>query len=173
MYKMNDKSAAIRTIPNCLNSIKDNDSNIVDNGVYNDKIQKQIIDFQSDTGIKATGIVDYETFQKLYEKYFEKHKMNFIEENLGQRFISEIKFGAYNKHVAIYNDMLNTVLKHYGIYHRARESMHFSNDTLENERSVQKIFGLNYDVPKTEFLYRLISELKIIRKNPKTFYQTE
>lgn len=70
MRKIDDKKAFIKEIQRFLIRVTPNgEALIFESGIYDERTRAAVRSFKSDNGLSEDTVVDYETFDLLYEKY--------------------------------------------------------------------------------------------------------
>ena len=158
MYRINDKSAAIRNIQKFLARIS-SDRAVVPNGVYDENTRLAIVDFQSRMGIAPSGTVDRRTLDMIYSEYISKINNDTLAKGVGSFISFPLREGEMNEAVIHLNKTLSDLLDHYGITHRLRSSSFYSTETAEAVKIMRKIYLLPEDTLVDEELYiRMIAD---------------
>lgn len=136
MYRINDRTSAIKNIQSYLRAIFVGEINIVPSGVYDDKTRLAVLEFQRNNGLEPNGVVDLFTFELLYSSYREK----LIEDRVGKRIDLPFYPGDYSDEMREINKMLSSLLDYYRIDHRVTENGYYSKETSEAVKNMRKIY---------------------------------
>ena len=157
MYRVYDKSEAIRSVQRYLIVAGDPDIFIVPTGVYDDNTRLSVIDFQTRFDLKPTGEVDYETFTLLYDEYV------LLTKDIETRDITDsfIQFpllpGKASNGMAHINLTLGRILDYYGFAHRLRGNNFYSEETALAVGILRDVYMLDKkDYIDEEFYRRMI-----------------
>lgn len=156
MYRIYDTASLIREIQIYLGLVGNPDIIVVPSGVYDDNTRLSVEDFQREQGLDASGVVNLETFDKLYEVYV---IMRDIEElnNKKHSFISfPILPGKSSDGMIHINKMLAELLDYYGYTHNLRESSFYSVESEKAIKILSEILGIEYNGAIDEILYMRI-----------------
>ena len=69
MYRIDDRSSAIKEIQEYLRIVGNKNILVVPTGIYDENTRLSVLDFQINNEIAADGIVNIITFIKLYDAY--------------------------------------------------------------------------------------------------------
>ena len=148
MYSIYDKESAINQVLRYLN--------LSENGIYSEKARSAVRLHQRNNGIEENGIVDFITFNSLYNDY----KISQNKKNAGQGILTDktfpYSFGNQGTDVSIINAMLSDVLEDYTYFGYVPRGSYFSRDTADAVKMLSKVFGLSErDAVDEEFFERL------------------
>ena len=169
MYKMYDRSEAIKEIQKYLQEIGISDTYIAPNGIYDEKTGEAVLYYQQERGLSPTGKVEKETFDKLYFEYNRKRIIDKTDEITRQNDIFPFKLGDYGEDIRVFNRLLKQLLDYYGKNHSLRDSAIYSDETESAHIEARRIFGLDSGVADQIFYNRLLKETESIRKISKSF----
>lgn len=162
MYRINDRSAAIKQVQKHLRALEGNE-NLVINGVFDERTRSAIKDFQRKSLIKESGIIDNITFTALYQMYLIKEKERRITKIAGISF--PVYEGYYGNEMHVINRNLRLLLDYYDADHHVREGVFFGRNTGDGVEALRRIFmmpnGRYIDAPMYE---RMIDDLSSINK---------
>ena len=158
MYRINDKSAAIRTVQNYLSIVGGFEAFLASTGVYDDNTRRAVYDFQAENGLVANGVVNRETLEKLYDAVSSAEIIKKTRENYS--FISfPVLPGQINDQLLIINGMLLRLLNHYRLPHSLRMSRFYSSATSEAVKMIRRIYLLEeVDLIDEELFSRMIND---------------
>ena len=159
MYRIYDTPSAIREVQIYLSLAGNPDIVVVPSGVYDDNTRLSVADFQRVEELNETGVVDRETFERLYEVYVILRDANELN-NQVESFISfPILPGQSSRGMIHINGMLGRLMTHYGLTHNLRESSFYSPETEEAVRELRKIYLLdNKELIDEIFYMRMIKD---------------
>lgn len=165
MYRIDTRQSVINEIQRYLASLGYRDYPVIPNGVYDSNTREAVRRFQSESALSETGIVDYETFIRLYKKY----KDITFKNELRKRDVLGIKFpitpGETREEMLYINRLIASLLDNHGIYHRIRKNDYFSRESEAGVLALKKIFGMSGDGIINEYFYsRMLSERKSIEE---------
>lgn len=159
MYRIDNRESVIREIQKYLRELGYRDIPILENGMFDRNTRLSVLRFQEERSLPKTGIVDYETFQFIYEEYLRKKLKDEIARNNPFRFKFPIKVGDRSESVFFINQTVAKLLDSYGYPHRIQKSEYFSEETKRGVVQLLQIFGLEGDGSIDEELYlRLLDE---------------
>lgn len=139
MYRINDKSAAIRELQKYLRAIGYDGLTIVPSGIYDESTRAAVERFQAENGIPKSGAVDYNTHTRIYDRHKENLKARKSSEKRSLPFLK----GAYNEDIREINRCIKKIMDYYGLAHRIQNSAYFSEETERCVMLLRKIFGLS------------------------------
>ena len=172
MYKMYDKSSAIKEIQIYLDKIGVSKLYISPNGIFDEETKAAVMNFQRENGIQATGIIDKKSFDLLYKEYLKESDVKKADNKTRQNNSKEYKLGDYGDDVKKLNEMLILLLEYFGLFHTIRSSSYYSDSTEQARNTALEIFGLDDTVDFAMFYRRLEKEIETIKYEKKMF-QTE
>ena len=142
MYRIYDKTEAIRSLQRYLTVAGNPDIFIMPSGVYDENTKLSVLDFQAKNNLTSTGIVDYETFTAIYKSYLKLTEA----EILNKRFDSFIQFPIYpgkiSDGMSHINRMMRNILNYYGITNRLNESNFYSEESTLAVKTLRQIYLL-------------------------------
>ena len=142
MYRINDRSEAIRRVQRYLTVAGNPEIFVAPTGVFDDNTRLSVIDFQKSKRIEESGVVDKITFDLLFEDF------TFINEreSIREKFDSFITFplfpGEMSDGMMHINRTLSRLLNHYGLPNDVRNSNFYSPATSIAVGLLQKIYLL-------------------------------
>lgn len=160
MYRIDNRQSVISELQRYLGKLTERDTPVVPNGRYDGNTREAVKRLQRGAGIPATGIVDYVTFNMLYEKY----KDVTFKEELYESDILGIKFpimpGETREEMIYINRLISSLLDCYRIYHRIRKNEYFSSESERGVTALKKIFGMSGGGIDEYFYSRMLKERK-------------
>lgn len=159
MYKVYNKSDAVKQVQNYLAQVGNLDFFVAPTGIFDSNTRSAVKEFQSREGLNDTGVVDKTTFDLLYQKSaFEQIKYDVSKAT--KSFISfPIYYGDRADGMDRINHMIETVLRHHGKDHRVTKTAYFTKETLAGVNMLKEIFMLEGEESIDEiFYYRLVNE---------------
>lgn len=143
MYRIYDTTSAIREVQIYLGLAGNPDILVAPSGVFDENTKLSVQDFQRSENLEDTGVVDLETFNRLYETYVvlqDKDDFN----NMIDSFIAfPIIPGQSSRGMAQINAILARLMDYYGFTHNLRESTFYSPETEVAVSELRKIYRLN------------------------------
>lgn len=159
MYRVNDRTSAIKNVQGYLSTLFAGEINIAPNGVYDDKTRLAVLEFQRRNGLAPNGIVDLLTFEFLYSSYREKQMKNKVGKTPDLPFFP----GDYSDEMREINKMLSVLLDYYRIDHSVIENGYYSKETSDAVNKMRKIFLMQGGDNVDDMLYlRMILEYRSI-----------
>ena len=157
MYFITDTPSAIKEIQKYLRELYIEDS-IIPSGVYDDKTKELVERFQREHGLSASGSVDVDTFEMIYEEYLRESDKNTLQrENPELTFPITRGYGGVEMHRI--NEVLKESLEYYRLPGIARSGMYFSDDTGISIKEMQRILRIKQsDYIDEEFYIRLMDD---------------
>ena len=153
MYRNYDAKSAIREVQTYLALAGTPDIVVVPSGIFDENTRLSVKDFQRRESIDSTGVVDLETFDRLYNAYTvleEKEKIN----SKTNSFISfPLKPNQSSKGMMHINSMLSRLLDYYGFTHNLRQSNFYSSETENAVAIMRNIYLLEEKNYIDEALY--------------------
>ena len=143
MYKISDKPAAIREVQKYLRLIGYDSYPVIVSGVYDDKTELAVKDFQTSNGIEVTGEVDEITFARLYGKYRAASRLKELREKTDPLITFPLTAGTVSDEMLHINRMISKLLKKYGIAKHFRVSRTFGKDTEAGVVELRGIYGID------------------------------
>ena len=163
MYRIYDKSEAIKRVQNYLRAVERSVKTILPTGVYDADTRDSVINFQAENNIQVTGEVDKETFDLLFSKYMDVIFAMEINENIGNKFDFPILPGDHFTEMFNINHTLVSLLDYYGQYHNVRINNYYSKESVAAVKDLKKIYMLpiNYTIDE-RFYARMMMDLALI-----------
>ena len=159
MYRVNDRTSAIKNVQGYLSALFVGEMNIAPNGVYDDKTRLAVLEFQRRNGLVPNGIVDLLTFELLYSSYREKQ----IKDKVGKTPDLPIYPGDYRDEMREINKMLSVLLDYYRIDHSVIENGYYSKETSDAVNKIRKIYLMQgVDIVDDMLYLRMILEYRSI-----------
>ncbi len=143
MYTQNNTEAAIRRIQDYLYEIhlyEGIEYFASRNGIYTDTTMRAISDFQRKQKLPITGIVDFLTFEKLRDVFFEYRRKNEADTILHVKHAYPLKKGSHGNDVEVLHALLRVLAEHDENFPSIPRSTYFSAETENAIRYVQKKF---------------------------------
>lgn len=159
MYRINDKSEAIKRVQRYLSVVLTPAIFIAPTGVYDEETRTAVMDYQNTMSISSTGIVDYQTFELLYRDFERKSAKNRLNERL-ENFISfPLIPGSMSEEMTHINRILSDLLNYYGHTHRLIYNNFYSDETSLAVNILQDIYNLNkVDYIDEEMYIRMVDD---------------
>jgi len=159
MYRIYDTASAIREVQIYLDLAGNPDIAVVPSGVYDDNTRLSVADFQRSEGLYENGVVDRETFYRLYEIYAILRDANELNKKADSFMSFPFLHGQSSRGMMHINGMLGRLMTHYGFTHNLRESSFYSPETERAVRELRKIYLLDDKEDIDEILYmRMIKD---------------
>ncbi len=159
MYRINDRSEAIRTVQRYLRVVGNSEIFVAPTGVYDENTRLSIIDFQSRNQLEQTGVVDRETFELLYSQYVYISSRNALNDKLDSFIRFPLLPGDMNDAMIHINRTLRRLLDYYGFTHRLRDSNFYSAETGNAVDILRKIYLLKAgNFIDEEFYLRMLKD---------------
>ncbi len=162
MYRLDDKSSAIKEIQKFLHYLADGRyeqiPSIGIDGVFGEETENAVKKYQEIKGMDVTGSVDEKTFISLYEEYAALLAIQEAECLLLDYTLFPFKYGDRGKSVLLINLFLDELGEAYEDLYRVRINDFYSRDT---EGAVSKLRDL-YMMPSTEEALDLILFKRIL-----------
>lgn len=154
MRRIDDEKAFIKEIQRFLIRVTPNGGALLsESGVYDERTKAATVKFKSDNGLAADTVVDYETFDLLYQRYL----------SADARESPTLKRGDRGDAVSELNMMLRSVGKDYSEFTDYPASEYFSEDTENAVMLMQERFGTEVNgIADGIFTQRLRTEYKIM-----------
>ena len=140
MYSTDKRADAVRELQRNLGLIEANSFSTVPSGLYDTETALAVNEFQRNSGLAATGIADYPTFEAIYRCGTEDEKERIRKKKYkSTQFPIAIGDGG----VAVYNlnVMLSDILSFYGLYFFNGTGSFFDKNTEEAVNIAAMIFG--------------------------------
>ncbi len=153
MYRIYDTPAAIREVQIYLGLAGNPDIIVVPSGVYDDNTRLSVTDFQRTEGLGETGVVNRETFDKLYEVYAVLRDIEELKSNTDSFITFPVLPSMSSNGMVHINGMLSRLLDYYGYTHNLRESRFYSSETDRATKTLRKIYRLEDGFGIDEILY--------------------
>ena len=153
MYRVYDTEAAIRCVQKYLSVVMYPKLKLTYTGVYDDYMRRAIIDFQMDNNIPPTGIVDYKTFDAIFEQYRIKEKINKVTSGRGLAISFPLYPGCQTTTMVQINKMISLMLEYYGHSYCIRWNGIYSEQTSKAVEVLRKIYLLPADDSIDELFY--------------------
>ena len=154
MYRINDRSSAIKRVQEYLRSVGNKNIFVAPTGIYDENTRLSVIDFQSQNNIKADGIVDIITFDMLFGAYSFAIKNKLTHEKVDSFINFPLLPGLFADELTHINRTLIKLLDFYGQPHSLNESNFYSDSTSNAVKLIRKIYFLDDKNFIDEELYR-------------------
>ncbi|MBO7196879.1 MAG: peptidoglycan-binding protein [Clostridia bacterium] len=165
MYRVYDKEEAIRQVQIYLSKALDANIFVAPTGVYDENTRLAVIAFQKQIGINPSGVVDYETFTLLYERYRINNDISDLNETVGSFIKFPLYPGQFNSALVSINRTLAGILDYYGHTHSIRESNFYSDQTSKAVKILRGIYLLSDEDFIDEIFYlKMISDQDSINR---------
>lgn len=159
MYKIYNKSDAVKQVQKYLAKAGNSEFFIAPTGIFDSNTRSAVKEFQSQEGLKDTSVVDKTTFDLLYQKSA-LEQIKYDVSKATKTFIGfPIYYGDRADGMERINHMIETVLRHHGKDHRVTKTAYFTKETLSGVNILREIFMLEGEGSIDEiFYYRLVNE---------------
>ncbi|MBO5908350.1 MAG: peptidoglycan-binding protein [Clostridia bacterium] len=178
MYQQNNKKAAVTEIQSYLFFLSDKKypqiPRVPIDGVFDKETENAVIEFQKIMLLSPTGVVDFETFTKLYNEY-ESAMIDYNTENyiFGNSNLP-LKENDQNEDVRALHVMVNRLRKTYPQINAVGTGSYFSTSTKNALKELRGIFYLPGLPILDKALYRRMKEeinaRERIEKNKKRLF---
>ena len=149
MYFISEKQNAIKTVQKFLGE--------TETGVYNKRTKDKVKQHQAENNLQESGIVDYETFISLKEKYLKEGDGHII----FPRF--PYKKGDSGTEIAILNALLTEIIREYTFDGIAPSGEYYGENTVDAVIRLREIFMLKHSVEiDKELFFMLLAEKNAI-----------
>ncbi len=142
MYRIYDTPSAIREVQIYLGLAGNPDILVVPSGVYDDNTRLSVEDFQRAQGLGNTGVVDRETFDRLYEVYVILRDTEELNSKINSFISFPIMRGQSSRGMKHINATIARLMDYYGFTHNLRESSFYSTETDAAVAILRKIYIL-------------------------------
>ena len=165
MYRIYNKSKAIRSIQKYLMAVGNPAFNVVPNGIYDENTRLSVIDFQNNMRINPSGIVDSTTFALLYNEYLLFSKKKKFRDTVGTMKNLPYLPGDINDGIRNVNALAEKLLNYYGFTHRLRLSNYYSEETRRAVNILRAIYLLEPSAMIDEILLsRMLDDVASIER---------
>ena len=141
MYKVYEKSSAIRQMQIYLENARQNGNYVAPTGVFDASTRDAVIEFQKKNELTVTGTINKGTLETLYKNYSDGTTKNQI----------MIKRGDYGDSIFLLNHLLIKLMNHYGQIHMLPLNGYFSDQTDSALKTLSKIYNIDYNSIKTSY----------------------
>ena len=163
MYRINDKTEAVRQVQIYLNGI--NNAFVMPSGVYDENTRNAVIGYQRSHDLEPTGTVDRATFDSIYKDYVSAYQSKRLYGTAGSLISFPIREGDMSSEIIHLNRTLETLLRYYGITHRLRCGSFYSVETAEAVRVMRRIYLLaDGDYVDEELYLRMMADHNSIKR---------
>ena len=142
MYRIYDRPAAIRRVQDYLREAGNKSIFVAPTGIYDDNTRLSVIDFQKSNGFEATGIVNRETFDKLFLDYSIITDRERVRHGLDSFISFPILPGVQTGAMMHINRTLRRLLDYYGHTHSLRDGNIYTAETEAAVRRMRDIYRL-------------------------------
>lgn len=164
MYRINDKSAAIKTVQKYLSKIYGETHIISQNGIFDENTVLALNKFQNENNLETKKYIDYQDFVILYDLYVSAIEREKISGSVGIGINYPISRGYRNHEMINVNRMLLDITRHYGHFIPIKINDYFSFYTLQALEIINDIFGMEAIAFIDENIHsRIIKEWKSIQ----------
>ena len=159
MYRIYDTTSAIREVQIYLGLAGNPDIVVVPSGVYDDNTRLSGVDFQRSEGLREDGVVDRETFERLYGIYVILRDANELNKRVDSFISFPLSHGQSSSGMIHINGMLGRLMTHYGFTNNLRENSFYSHETERAVKELRKIYLLDDKEDIDEIFYmRMIKD---------------
>lgn len=156
MYRIDDRSEAIKEVQGYLREIFGGGISVVPSGVYDENTRLAVVDFQRKMSLEETGVVDYVTFSSLYGEYLKEKKSKEARRQVENEFSFPIKEGQSGFTALKINRMTARLLDYYRTEHIIKCGEYISSATLDAIGRLAAIYGINEKNEIDEEIYLMI-----------------
>ena len=165
MYRIDNRSEAIKRVQEYLAVASDPKIFVAPTGVYDENTRLSVIYFQNSKNLSPTGVVDYATFVTLYDNYLAISRKDRLNKSLGGFITFPLKPGDLAEEMMHINRVMQDLLDHYGFTHSVRESNFYSEESQRAVELLRNVYGLDNARYIDEELYvRMTNDLSSILK---------
>ena len=154
MYRIESRSDTIKEIQGYLIAVSDTENKIVPNGVFDAETKAEVEKFQSAKSLSSTGVVDYDTFQALYDEYKHTSLNDAVRRDTAGRIEFPVVQGDYGEGVAEVNTMMRKFLERYAGILCLRDSKYFSKESVKAAQRIREILLLGVSENVDEEMYQ-------------------
>lgn len=159
MYRINDRSSAIKSVQRYLRVVGNPEIFVAPTGVFDDNTRLSVIDFQEKNNVEPSGIVDRITFDLLFLAFTLHNEKNRIREGYDSFISFPLIPGAFHPAMIHINRTLARLLNHYRKHHSLRESNFYSKSTSEAVKLMREIYLLgDVDMIDEELYGRMVTD---------------
>lgn len=148
MYRIYEKTEAIKRVQAYLKEVSKIEEFVVPSGVYDEVTRESVIYFQAENNLEVTGEVNKTTFDLLYKLYREQIYHREIRKTNHFNLIFPIKKGDFSAEVNYLNYIMSELLDYYRSSHSLRRSNFFSDESIRAVVMLRKIYML----PNAEYI---------------------
>lgn len=125
-------------------------------GLFDEKLENNIIIFQKNTGLIQNGEVNEETYEKLKDLYLKYYSFsrNFFDEEKSVF----LEIGDIGENVILLKERLNFLSVVFGEIKKVAITNVFENETQNNVKNFQKIMNLTSDGSVTSYFWEILTE---------------
>ena len=142
MYRIDDKPEAIKRVQQYLAVASAPDIFVPPTGIYDENTRLSVVYFQKLKSLEPTGIVDYTTFELLYEDYLiisQKKKLN---DKLNTFIAFRLLPGYMAEEMTHINRTMRDLLNYYGFTNSLRDSNFYSRESGNAVKILREIYSL-------------------------------
>ncbi len=159
MYRINDRSEAIKRVQQYLASVQERAFFVAPTGIFDDNTRLAVIDFQNTKNLSPTGEVDRFTFDALFLEYSLAVKKTKLLNSVGSFLCFPILPGEMGGGINHINRSMARLLNYYGITHRLRESSFYSDESARAVKVLRQIYLLpDLELIDEIFYERMVSD---------------
>ncbi len=153
MYRINDRSEAIKRVQKYLAVASSPDIFVAPTGIFDENTCLSVIYFQTQNDLPSTGVVDYTTFTRLYDDYVYITEMNDVKRQTDSFIDFPLLPGYIGDPLIHINRTMRRVLDHYGITNTLGDSNFYSAETSKAVKELRIIYLLEEKNMIDEELY--------------------
>ncbi len=142
MYRIYDTPSAIREVQIYLGMAGNPDIIVVPSGIFDDNTKLSVEDFQRRENLEDTGVVDLETFERLYAAYVRLRDIEELNNKIDSFISLPVMPRQSSRGMAHINSTLARLMDYYGFTHNLRESSFYSTETESAVATLRKIYVL-------------------------------
>ncbi|MBR5139826.1 MAG: peptidoglycan-binding protein [Clostridia bacterium] len=170
MYRIYDKPAAIKRVQQYLSLVSDPSIFVAPSGVYDENTRLSVIYFQNLHGLSPTGVVNYPTFELLYNDYLFITKKEVLSDKLNSFIAFPLLPGHMAEEMMHINRTMGDLLDYYGFTHRLRDSNFYSEESADAVRTLREIYNLKpLELIDEELYLRMINDHNSIGRMRRNF----
>ena len=164
MYRIDDKSSAIKNVQKYLSKIYEGTYIISQNGIFDQNTVLALNKFQNDNNLEIKNYINYQDFVMLYDLYVSAIEREKTKGSAGIGIDYPISRGYKSHEMINVNKMLLDITRNYGHFIPIKINEYFSFDTLEALQVINDIFGMeDVDLIDENMHSRIIKEWKSIQ----------
>ena len=171
MYRVNDKSSAIKEVQKYLYALEE-EIYVAPSGVYDEATRAAVTSFQKKYGLTQSGSADKQTFDLLFNEYTQLKKKQQVQDGIGAQIDFPLTYMSQSSSLPEINRTISRISEYYGGDPIRNQGSFFSGETLEGVRFLREIYRLDgTDEIDEIFYFRMSEDLKWIDEINDTPYE--